>query len=710
MAERDFDHPYLAVREPAYAGRTFLGGLRLSARTGLFVGVGLLAIVAFAGLIVYANGRLSSALVGQERAREMVALVTAIERGQADLRSREKQYLLTRDGALARDMRDRLEATSRALDALSAHADAEGLEKPIATLKDGFVQYDQHLAGLEGPAGADMKAMAKGLRDADEVLGARLATAGRGLADLLGRIDRLGGEVLLTGDAANLARMKDDYAALAGAVAKAALSRADRGVVRGLLDRHRDAMTALTTARVRLNDDAQTFDDIQTYVAPSLEGLRQAADDLARARAAGVADARTFAAVTLVGGGAAIILWVVTLGVVLIRSVTRPVQALAAAADRLARGDRTVFIPGRGNRDAVGRLARAFDDWIAATADAEHLRQDLEHAQARTVRTLEDLKKEAEKTDLVTHELEQARRTLADYRQEMEEMEGLLAEMVEADTESAAEAEEADEAAAESPVAAEAPAPTPPAEAPTAEAPPVETPAETPAPPVATPPVVAQPAPAAPPPAPAAEAGPLAPMAQVSQQLSQASRQASSAIGDVQLTESLVRNLSAATEQLDKLGGHVVALRERFNEFLFSVPEAEAPATPAREAFSTEPPPPPEEQGEDWLVPLSSGTVQQASLTDPKARDQLTAIGESIDRAARTFDNCRHEVDAVVASAQRLAAQASAEAKQATDQLLAQSAYLRRVLDGVSRQVQPPVQAGAKPVAKHDKAADDKAG
>ena len=106
-------------------------------------------------------------------------------------------------------------------------------------------------------------------------------------------------------------------------------------------------------------------------------------------------------------------------------------QALADAADRLARGDRTVLIPGRGNSDAIGQLARAFDDWMSAMADAEHLRQDLDHAQAKTLQAVENMEGEARRAQAASDEAEVMRRTLADYRREMEEMENLLAALEE---------------------------------------------------------------------------------------------------------------------------------------------------------------------------------------------------------------------------------------------------------------------------------------
>ncbi|HBC08237.1 MAG TPA: hypothetical protein DC046_11760 [Rhodospirillaceae bacterium] len=642
MADRDYDHTYLALRRPTYASRTFLGGTRLSTRTGMFVVVGLLAVMVYAGLIVHVNDRVSAAHLGLERAQNLSTLVTAIARGQAALQTDEKRYILTRDAAAAQDMRGLLDEQSRTLDALGAHADAGDLARPIATLKDGLVQYDQHLSELVGALSGNPAAAGGALRDADQALAPRLAASGRrGLPELLSRVNQLGSEMVLTGDPVHLVDLQNAYKQLAARVEDAGLPRGDRAAITDLLARHQDAMMALITARVGVNEDAQRFDDILTYIAPSLTALTSVAGELIGERWDSLNAARKFAAASLVGGGAAIILWVVTLGLIVMRTITRPVQALAEAADRLARGDRTVMIPGRGNRDAVGQLARAFDDWMAAMADAEHLRQDLDHAQAKTLQAVETMEAEAHRAQAAADDAEVLRRTLADYRREMDEMENLLAEF---------EEDQANQAPVPALARAQALAQSQ-----------VQ----------------------------AAAAGGEAALGKVSDHLSQVSRQASAAIIDVELTDTLIRNIAAAREQLDGLGGHVVAVREEFNQFLFG-PQAPGGAD------------------DDKTVALNGGAVRQASLKDPESRARLAAIRDAVDRAERALGACTREVEHVTDTAQRLAASASDEARLATDQLAAQSDYLRALLDTLAHRTQP--QAIAGPAAQASGSKDRDAG
>ncbi len=634
VPERDHDQRYLTLGRPGYSGRSFLGGTKLSTRTGLFVGVGLLAIVAFVGLIVHVNDRLSKTILGLDRAQALSAQVTLVERRQADLRSREKQYLLSRDDVLAGDIQRFLDEAARALDVLAAHPDADELTRPVATLRDGFLQYDQHLGELMDTAAGGASAAGVALRQADAALAPRVATSGRrdGPA-LLARINQLGSEMVLTGDPANLDQLREAYGTLARRMAKSSLPRADRAVITDLLARHQASMMALIAARATVNENAQRFDDIQQYVAPSLDSLRQVSLELIAERTEAVAEARVFAAASVIGGGAAILLWLLVLGVILMRSVTRPVEALARAASALARGDRSATVPARGNRDAVGVLARAFDDWIAATADAEHLRQDLEHAQAKTRQAVDDMAEESRRARAVEDEMAVLRVTLEDYRRDMDEMESLLADLAE------------DQAVAEAAVASAPIVPT---------APPLAAPlsglarAQAEVRDMTTAPTVVQPAAARDP-----------AFARLSEHLAEISHQASAAIVDVELTDALMRDLSAARDHLARLDGQMAGLRDEFNGYLF----AQAPG------------------------PASVGGDGPAQ--DPRVRQRLAALRDAVDQTERSLAGAAGEMARVTDTAQRLAASASDEARLATDQLVAQSDYLKGLLDTLAHRTRP---------------------
>ena len=119
------------------------------------------------------------------------------------------------------------------------------------------------------------------LRDADQALAPRLATlGGRAATDLMAKINQLGSEMVLTGDPLHLVDLQNAYKQLAQTIVEAKRPRTERAAMTDLLIRHREALKGLITARVQLNEDAQRFDDIQAYVAPSLGTLTAVAEEL----------------------------------------------------------------------------------------------------------------------------------------------------------------------------------------------------------------------------------------------------------------------------------------------------------------------------------------------------------------------------------------------------------------------------------------------
>ncbi|MGH1590695.1 cache domain-containing protein [Methylobacterium phyllosphaerae] len=92
-----------------------------------------------------------------------------------------------------------------------------------------------------------------------------------------------------------------------------------------------------------------------------------------------------------------ILLWLIPLaigigvvGVLLARSITRPLSAFTAAQRRLAAGEMDVVIPGRGRRDEIGQMAEAAgvfrDSMIQAQSLSAGQRAEKQHRQERARR------------------------------------------------------------------------------------------------------------------------------------------------------------------------------------------------------------------------------------------------------------------------------------------------------------------------------------
>lgn len=639
MNEHDPEHPYLPVPEPQHATRTFMGGTSLRARATLFILFGLIALVAFGAVTLHVDQRVARDMKDLDRAQAMIAQTTKIERGIADLRSLEKQYLLTREGGLAEDMRTAMAETSQLLDRLAASPEADSLDQPIATLRDGLIQYDQHFTAIGARSAKDSNGLRGKVRDANAALEPRIKTLKRqDLEALLARANQVGSEMVLTGDPKGLDDLQTTYRDLFASVDKGKLPKADKASVSDLLTSHQTAMMALITARVNLNEDAQRFEDIQAYMKPSLGNLQTVAAEVHGERSSALEETRLFAAYTLAGGGAAVILWTLIIGFLVIRSVTAPMTALARAAGELASGERMISVPARGNKDATGALARAFDDWVSAVAEAEHLRQDLDHARVKAERAVTEAEREAERADNLSRQAAEAQKALEKQQTDMEQVvRHRLADAL------------AVQRKVEAPATGDAV-------------------------------VLAG--------GPARDCPEQSVITDISGELARYSERASAAVNGVERADTVVRGVDAAMEQLDLLATYVVAIRDQTNFLLFGGPR-EATSEEAsdrlvvldRDLLARDP------LDRESASGIGQGSNQgQGDGREAPARGRLDALRTAAERGERVLAAARDEVEAVSRVAEKMSTSASAEAKQATARLLARSAQLQTLLNeqGVS--------------------------
>jgi signal transduction histidine kinase len=144
-----------------------------------------------------------------------------------------------------------------------------------------------------------------------------------------------------------------------------------------------------------VGDEGRVYtDDISTLFNRFL-----GAENAAAERAAELAERRAEQAIVLGGIGiAGSTLLIVLFGIVLARSVGRPVRAVASGASRVAAGDLSLRLPEKGPGE-VGELTRAFNEMAARL---EHGRAELEEQNAKL---RESERMMSELVSIVSHEL-----------------------------------------------------------------------------------------------------------------------------------------------------------------------------------------------------------------------------------------------------------------------------------------------------------------
>jgi methyl-accepting chemotaxis protein len=638
MSERrPLDSDLIGGRARGYAERSFMGGTRIGSRAGLLVFVGLVLIGGLGGVLYRVDGLADHALGETAQAQRLAQLAETARREVLQLRVHEKDFLLRKDPAASETLVAASEQAARTLDALYNLPAAKPLQSHVATVRDGLLQYGSHFAeavkietliglsadkGLRGDVAKTASALEAKFRELN------LAAAMTQIA----RVNRIVRESLLPETKVDHALIEKNYETLRLLVAAAQLTPRDKAALEASIKTHETDAGALINARLKIDRETRAFDEVFAYMGPSLEEIVLAAERATALAAENVARTRAFARIAVAGGAGGILVFLVLFAALLLRSVYAPVRRVAAAAARLAAGERDVPIPVRGNVDAVGQVARALDRWAA---------------------TLDEL-------DRVRAELDDAKRALA-------------------------------EAHAAAPAALPGPEPEP-------EPVPEPMPISPPAPAAET---AAQPPAPSPEPAPPAELGedvaglghPKGRFASLGQKLAHFSRAVSNATRDVERTEDLVRGIADATEKVVEMGSLVAAIRDQANLIAFKagVREARAPGG-----------------AEDNLVLFSPDVKLPPDSAEAQSSARFDQMRDMVDRAERTVHAAHAALVGVTGIAQEVAAGASNQALEATQQLLAQSEYLHHMLDDVLARVRPHAQPAKgekpKPESSRDKA------
>ncbi len=581
MAEQpDYQHQFLELKGDGLGDRTFLGGMRLSTRASLFVLIGLVALMALGGILIYADHRLAAAIDGARHAREIAMFTGNLEAGLARAKSLEKSFILDKQPALAESFTVEIDAVEAALDGLGRLPESASVRQHVATLRDGLAQYDQQFnefvraeealgvsteTGLSQRLHATSQALIRGFTQ----------TKLENLADQIIRIDREGRDTLRSTSERGVEEIKERYKALGAFLKTSRLADKERARLADLIKAHETDMLTMLNSRFALEKERGRFSEIMSYIAPSQDALTAFADDLEASAQRQLGSAQAFSRYMVGGGAAAIMLWLVFAGMLLMRSVFGPVRSLADAAVRLAGGERGTAIPARGNLDATGQIARALDKWADDLVDVDMVRRQLEQSQA--------------KMEIVAQEAERKAQTAAEAAKA-----AILAEIERPEPEPYPERQPAPE-----------PQPEPPAEDDGRYRAPSMGRAYD-------------------------STGTSGPISTVSRQLTHFSEYVSAAAHDVERTEALVRSLGDATTQIEVLGNLVTAVRDQVNLLAFrSSPRDYGGAVENLIQFSGE------ERGTGGFDdPVAIGRLDAIRETTERAERALQGVRLSVDNVS----------------------------------------------------------------------------
>ena len=386
---------------------THLHNISISARI-LTISVLSIACIAFLILFYYFNDiRLQQSVNDNDSLVSIMESVAGIEVEAYRMREAERGFLIARDQTAANQF-DAAEAhVVNELEILAGRADASPFADALSDIRSDLNQYASEFEDIEGAIttqGLDeesglrgtLRHAVHGIEDRLESLGEQASTLDQAVIDRLTikmlMMRRHEKDFMLRGDLEKyMGRITDRQAEFLEILNASTLPEQTKAEITALLLEYVDGVNAFAQGDVRIREVRQRMDTTFARIEPAisdLAGLVGASRNESRATLVSIRD-QTRSRMIFVAVGALIAL--ISLGVLLARSITRPINGMTSAMARLAEGDKTVDIPGQGRGDEVGAMAAAVEvfkenmirnDEMAAEAARE---QEARDARAATV-------------------------------------------------------------------------------------------------------------------------------------------------------------------------------------------------------------------------------------------------------------------------------------------------------------------------------------
>ena len=617
-----FEHNFLDLKREGINDHTSLGRVSLSLRSTLFWAFGLASLLIMGVVFVLVDQRIVLAMNDWRAAHKVSILMTRTQSSLARVEALEKSYALDKEPELTGVFSEELSRIGMALDELYAFPQVGPVRQHIATLRDGVEQYGQQFTRFVAAEEVMDTGISSPLQRQTAQLRQEFTAVGLiNLADTITSIASQESDTLRLSAYEKERGISERFQTIYQSLRGSEIPKETKENLQNKLQAYQTKLMTLVNNRFDLERERKNFGEILTYMKPSTNALLEFTNNLELSTTRRLDQASSLARYSIAGATAAVLLWFMLSGILLFRSVVSPLQDLAFAAARLADGDRRTRVPARDNVDATGQIARALHKWIDDMANADQVRWELDKLRAKLELKIPDAdfstRAAAEPSDLHA-EIEKIERTSDTVSQRKSLPASPIIERT------------------------------------------------TPARPTAPNPALA-----------AFETDNTAPISLISQQLTHFSEYVTAAAQDVEQTETLVRNISAAMSHIEVLGNLVTETRHQVNLIVLN-----------GKKWS---------EGDDGMS-QESGTLRQ-----------LDAIRDSTDRTERTLQSARDAMEHINAISHDIAATASLEALEATDKLLSQSQYLQHILGDIMGKVDPkPAQRLSSPIPHQDQPSEQR--
>jgi methyl-accepting chemotaxis protein len=381
------------TRDQAFPGpredpleRTFLGGSSMGARLGWLIFAAVIAVGVAGAALYYTDERADRLLNSVAAGNEIQGRIARIGQATADVRTEARAFIASRDPRIAESYRRTSEGLSASLKSFVDDPAAIDAQRFGATLNDGITQHSeqfQNIVRINTLLGGPNTGLIGNTQSGGAALERRTAEASPPFAQRIASLRRVE-TALINGTAAPADKtLSDEIGELRRAIADSTLSQNAKQDIDRLAEAYASDLGQLARTRTALTQATTRLDEIEAYIAPALDGLTGFASEFSQNTRRNMDSTRQQLRLIAAGGVGAALFLLLLAGLTMLRSLTRPVLRLAASAAELAHGNHMVAIPGLGNDDATGTIARALTYFRENLIQADRLRKELELALQR---------------------------------------------------------------------------------------------------------------------------------------------------------------------------------------------------------------------------------------------------------------------------------------------------------------------------------------
>ena len=359
--------PLPSSDQPRRAG--FLANLKISTKTAIVGGVGLLGLILVGGVYFVATAAQSARQNLADKVASIGKLQSDVLNEMLQARRSEKDFLLRRDQKYVKAQNTSVDEALKNIGSMStrlADIDRPDLAKQSQAVRDGLGTYAKTFAslaesniklglnpeaGLEGSLRSSVHAIETKLKELNQLP----------LAVIMLTLRRHEKDFMLRQDVRYLASFDKSVDEFQKALGTAELPPAVKSDIAGKLSAYQRDFHAYVDGAQKSAAAQKSLSEIFAKLEPQIESLQGAVATMAAETEQSIANHRarttqTIAvAIVLIGLLVGFLAWFIG------RSISKPVAALVPELKKLSEGDFNVSLPGLGRKDEVGQISAAAD-------------------------------------------------------------------------------------------------------------------------------------------------------------------------------------------------------------------------------------------------------------------------------------------------------------------------------------------------------------